>query len=120
MLVFLITGVVLIVFIILGLIGEEKGKDSLSFIGFFGTLISSVVLVCLICCIKTKRSIECDINNYNELKRAVEQTGGKNLEEKVLEFNNKIDENRVKSESLWISCFYSKEVGNLKKLDYIK
>lgn len=120
MLVGLVVLVALVVFVILEIVGENLESDLLQMIGCFGSLISLFALVALGCCIKTKRSVECDINEYNEIKRAIEQTNGEGLEEKVLEFNKKIDENRVNATSRWIGWYYSEEVGNLQKIDYKK
>lgn len=110
--------VIVAINIFLAIVGEKKNLEILGIIGTFGTLLSLTVLVCIIFLIKTKRSIECDKNEYYELKYAVEQTGGIGLEEKVLEFNDKINENRIKSQSKWVGLFYSEEVGKLPKLEY--
>ena len=131
----LILGIACLI-IVLGIICIKKGKkkynDGLEIFGWsISIIISFCVISALIIEYPTKTRIEYDIAQYTELRREVHQLsnlGGntcdlnilarKDLFKEVRKMNNYIDKNRIKSKSPWVSMFYSKEIGNLEKINY--
>lgn len=70
--------------------------------------------------IPTKNSIQQTINEYNNLNDFVYCSGVDGVEEKIVEMNNKIDENKLYYNNIWIGIWYTEEYANLEKLTCVK
>lgn len=70
--------------------------------------------------IPTKNSVQQTINEYNNLSDFVYCSGIDGVEEKIVEINNKIDENRLYLNNIWTGVWYREEIANLEKLTCIK
>ena len=135
MLVFIILGLVLlggIALCIWGDFGGYDGEEAATTLGATLALVSSIAIIILLTEVSWKRDIEFDKAKYEELKRETIQLSNmsssecdlnilakKDLFEEVRKMNNYIDKNKYYSNSLWLNWFYSEEIGNLPKLDYV-
>lgn len=131
MLILTLLAVILVVGIILIKLGKKWRNDDTSFCG--GLLISLFTLCTIVSLfeIQWPRQTELLKAEYTELQReakTVSELGGhecdlnilakKDLFEDIREMNKTIDKHRIYSTSLWLNLFYSKEFGNLQKIDY--
>jgi len=126
-----IIGLIIILGIISIIIGRKRCNDSLELTGcIFSVLPATILIITLATDYPTKARINYDIAKYEELKAEVQQMstiGGNNCElnllargdlfNEVRKMNNYIDKNRIMSESPWVGVFYSKEIGNLEKIE---
>lgn len=84
-------------------------------------MIDFVFLIGAMFCIQWEIKVKNKTIEYTELKSAVEQSSEqKELLEKVYEMNADIEKNKSNHNSLWVGWFYSEEIGNLEKINYIK
>lgn len=129
MLTFIIIGLILIGFICQFIFAEE---DFFKTGGLVMGILTLIITIILISNLPWKRDVQYDITKYEELKREVQQVSKmsgkecdltilvkKDLFEDVKKMNNYIDKNKTYCDSWWIGWFYSKEIGELPKLDYI-
>lgn len=133
MLTFVILGLLLAACIVAIIYGTRKGYDSL--VEICGWAVGICVFIALIVCtcsLPWKRDIKYNKAKYEELKREVQQVSKmsekecdltilakKDLFEDVRIMNNYIDKNKTYCDSWWIGWFYSREIGNLEKIDYL-
>lgn len=82
--------------------------------------IVSVALGFELASIPTKNSVQQTLNEYNNLSDFVYCSGIDGVEEKIVEMNNKIDENRLYLNNIWTGVWYREEIANLEKLTCIK
>ena len=68
----------------------------------------------------TKNSIQQTLNEYNTLSDFIYCFGIDGLEEKIVEMNNKINENKLYLNNIWTGVWYNEEIANLEKLTCIK
>ena len=112
-----------IALVVWGDFGGYDGKENAKFTGCAVIFIFGLILTILLAAeMPWKRDIQYDIAKYEELKAELVQTSDrpvvqKELVDKVYEMNIYIDKNRIKSTSLWVGWFYSKEIGELSKLE---
>ena len=131
MLILTLLAVILVVGIILMKLGKKWRKDDTSFCGGFLIVVFAFGIVVSLSEIQWPRQTELLKAEYTELKREVTEVskmGGqecdlsilakKDLLENIREMNKTIDKHRIYSTSLWLNWFYSKEIGNLQKIDY--
>jgi hypothetical protein len=132
MLVFGILGLLLLGSIFAIIYGNKKYNDGLEVLGWIVGVSALIALIICVCALPWKRDIQYDIARYEELKREVQQVSKmsgkecdltilakKDLFEDVRIMNNYIDKNKTYHNSWWIGWFYSKEIGNLEKIDYL-
>ena len=126
-----IIGLIIVLGIISIIIGRKRCNDSLELTGWiFSAVLASILIITLATDYPSKARVDYDIAMYNELKLEVQQLstiGGNNCELNLLakrelfyevrKMNNYIDKNKIMSESLWVGVFYSKEIGNLEKIE---
>lgn len=115
------------------ILGVKRYRDeNLEALGWVFGVISILALIACLSKVSWKRDVEYDICKYEELKREVQQVSKmsgkecdltilikKDLFEDVRRMNNYIDKNKIYQNSLWIGWFYSREIGNLEKINYI-
>lgn len=133
MLTFVIIGLFIIVGVILARKGYKENNGDLFYPGvFLGVLATAIVIILMALEVQWPRDTELIKAEYIELQREVKQVsklGGsecdltilarKDLFEAVREMNKTIDKHKIYHNSLLVNCFYSEEIGNLPKLDYI-
>lgn len=84
-----------------------------------GTLTGLAAIVMTICLCDLSDSRESHMAEYNNLKAQLEQSNyAPELHEKVLEMNNKIDNNKIYRENIWIGMWYDEELGKCEKIDW--
>jgi hypothetical protein len=117
----IISSVILLVLCIFLAYKFEDENEALSPIAFFVGMIDFVFLIGAMFCIQWEIKVKNKTIEYTELKSAVEQSSEqKELLEKVYEMNADIEKNKSNHNSLWVGWFYSEEIGNLEKINYIK
>lgn len=132
MLVFGILGLLLLGSIFAIIYGNEKYNDGLEVLGWIVGFCTLITIIICICNLPWKRDVQYDITKYEELKREVQQVSKmsgkecdltilakKDLFEDVRGMNNYIDKNKTYCDSWWVGWFYSREIGNLEKINYL-
>lgn len=132
MLVFIILGLLLVGSIFAIIYGEKKYAEGLEVCGWIIGICVTIAIIACTCNIPWRRDVEYDKAKYEELKREVQQVSKmsekecdltilakKDLFEDVRKMNNYIDENKTYYDSWWIGWFYSSEIGELPKIDYL-
>lgn len=132
MLTFTVIGLSIIIGIILVIIGNKHRNSNTSTVGDTMIVFGAVALIVSIMDIQYPKHTELTKAEYLEIQREVQQIsrlGGqecdltvlakKDLFENVREMNKTIDKHRIYNKSLWLNWFYSEEIGNLPKLDYV-
>ena len=129
MLVFIILGLIFIALVCQLIFAEE---DFWKTGGLVMGILTLIITIILISNLPWKRDVEYDKARYEELKREVLQVSRmsaekecdltilakKDLFKDVRIMNNYIDKNKTYCDSWWVGWFYSKEIGNLEKIDY--
>jgi hypothetical protein len=118
-----------ILFGLLLYLNTETENELLEFVSIFLGLFDILTIIILICLIKWPKIVEKNIIEYNELKTEVEQVYKIAPEQKsiipeelfksIREMNVKIDKNALYCDSWWLGWFFSDEIGNLEKIEYI-
>ena len=118
-----------ILFGLLLYLNTKTENEFLEFVSIFLGLFDILTIIVLICFIKWPKIVEKDIIEYNELKTEVEQvykivpeqksTIPEELFKSIREMNVKIDKNALYCDSWWLGWFFSDEIGNLEKIEYI-
>jgi Na+/melibiose symporter-like transporter len=132
MLFFGIFGLLLVGSIVAIIIGEKRYADGLEICGWVMGIFTLIALIICVCALPWKRDVRYDITKYEELKREVQQVSKmsgkecdltilakKDLFEDVRKMNNYIDKNKTYCDSWWVGWFYSREIGNLEKINYL-
>ena len=90
----------------------------------FGIISAFVLAVALIALPIQQSEFDYTKEEYYNLKVQVEYVesdivlNDANLRNQVLEMNNKISSHKVYSRNWWVGVYYSKEIGNLPKLQW--
>ena len=132
MLLFGIFGLLLVGSIVAIIFGKKRYADGLENCGWILGIFMLIDLIICACSLPWKRDVQYDITKYEELKREVQQVSKmsgkecdltilakKDLFEDVRRMNNYIDKNKTYCDSWWVGWFYSREIGNLEKINYI-
>jgi hypothetical protein len=132
MLLFGIFGLLLVGSIVAIILGENKHADELETCGLVIGILMLIALIICVCVLPKKRDVQYDITKYEELKREVQQVSKmsgkecdltilakKDLFKDVRRMNNYIDKNKTYCDSWWVGWFYSEEIGNLEKINYL-
>ena len=132
MLLFGIFGLLLVGSIVAIILGEKRYADELETCGWVVGIFMLIFLIICVCAVPWKRNVQYDITKYEELKREVQQVSKmsgkecdltilikKDLFEDVREMNNYINKNKTYCDSWWVGWFYSREIGNLEKINYL-
>ena len=62
-------------------------------------------------------NLKLQVETYNKMEDPTKIASfGYDIRKEVLRMNNQISKHKVMSNSVWVSCWYSKKVGNLEKL----
>lgn len=111
------------------LLNDRTENELLEFVSVFLGLFDVIAIIVLICLMKWPKIVEKDIIKYNELKTEVEQVYKIAPEQKsiipeelfksIREMNVEIDKNALYCDSWWLGWFFSEEIGNLEKIEYI-
>ena len=132
MLLFGIFGLLLVGSIVAIILGEKRYAEELETCGWIMGILTLIVLIICVCVLPWKRDVQYDITKYEELKREVQQVSKmsgkecdltilakKDLFEDVRGMNNYINKNKTYYDSWWVGWFYSEEIGNLEKINYL-
>ena len=132
MLLFGIFGLLLVGSIVAIILGKKRYADGLGTCGWIVGIFTLIALIICVSALPWKRDIQYDIARYEELKREVQQVSKmsgkecdltilakKDLFEDVRRMNNYIDKNKTYCDSWWVGWFYSREIGNLEKINYL-
>ena len=85
----------------------------------FGTITGLAAIVMTICLCDLRDTKENHLAEYNNLKAQLRQSNyAPELHEKVLEMNNKIDNNKIYHENIWIGMWYDEELGKCEKIEW--
>lgn len=115
--------ITIIVVTILCIFGASKlswnHEDLSTGCGILGTLTGLAAITMTICLCDLSDSRESHMAEYNNLKAQLEQSNyAPELHEKVLEMNNKIDNNKIYHENIWIGMWYDEELGKCEKIEW--
>ena len=123
--IFILLGCLVIFGFFMAYFGDYYEVFLLECIGRVAGIISSFILVILLCFLPTLQSdFDYTKEKYYNLKSQVEYVesdmifNDANLRNQVLEMNNKIASHKVYSKNWWIGKFYSEEIGNLPRLQW--
>jgi uncharacterized membrane protein len=89
------------------------------FLPLLTMVLSGFILIGEISLINTNTKKQESINTYNNLIEFINCYGTNGIETEIIEMNNKIDENKLYHDNIWIGVWYSKEIGNLKEINCI-
>ena len=122
---FIVLGMVLVLGFFAAYVGVYYDCDILDTIGWISSIASSVGFVIALLFLPTLQSeFDNTKEQYYNLKAQVEYVesdivlNDANLRNQVLEMNNKISTHKVYSRNWWVGVYYSKEIGNLPKLQW--
>jgi len=84
-----------------------------------GILTGLAAIVMTICLCDLSDSKESHLAEYNNLKAQLRQSNyAPELHEKVLEMNNRIDNNKIYHENIWIGMWYDEGLGKCEKIEW--
>ena len=87
-------------------------------------IIPFITIIFMFIEIPKEKEVEYSIAEYENLKEQSEGLTREDLvdldilREEILSMNNKIDKNKIYSNSPWCGIWFSEEIGNLQKLTY--
>lgn len=115
--------ITIIVVTVLCIFGASKlswnHEDLSTGCAMLGTLTGLAAIVMTICLCNLSDSRENHMAEYNNLKAQLRQSNyAPELHEKVLEMNNKIDNNKIYHENIWIGMWYDEELGECEKIEW--
>jgi hypothetical protein len=97
----------------------RKNEDLCIGCSVLGVLTGLVAIVMTTCLCDLSDSRKSHMAEYNNLKAQLEQSNyAPELHEKVLEMNNKIDNNKIYHENIWIGMWYDEELGKCEKIEW--
>ena len=123
--IFIVFGCLLVLSIIFVYASYRWYCDDLCVLGWVLGVISAFALaVALIALLVRQSEFDYTKEQYYNLKSQVEYVetdiilNDANLRNQVFEMNNKISSHKVYSRNWWVGTYYSKEIGNLPKLQW--
>ena len=132
MLILTLIAVILVVGIILIKLGKKWRNDETLVCGGILVVVFTLCTIVSLCEIQWPRQTELLKAEYAELQKEAKTMSElgehecdlnilakKDLFKDIREMNKTIEMHRIYSTSPWLNWFYSKEIGNLQKIDYI-
>jgi len=98
---------------------SRKNEDLCIGCSVLGVLAGLVAITMTICLCDLSDSRKSHMAEYNNLKTQLRQSNyAPELHEMVLKMNNKIDNNKIYHENIWIGMWYDEELGKCEKIEW--